>query len=251
MEPSEIEDDRRGAGQDPVLHPFLRAPDEESATAELDVLLQIEAMPIIQKVINQRLGAGSLPRNPQSIDERDLDAQDLRQQTLMALTAHLWQVLTAPEKNRIGAFRAYVAGASFNTWRAAVRDETPLWTRLSFRLAYLCRESAGQTGFTKWQDAKHGSLVGFTAWRKKRQAPAVHFALLEQNSIEELPAPATPLPDIAAWALQRAGGPLPWNDFVTAIAFILQVKDERISLDRRNIESQGKSDRHDTDTRRE
>lgn len=237
MEPSEIEDDRRVAGQDPLLHPFLRAPGEESAKAALDGLLQIEAMPIIQKVINQRLGAGAAPRTAGSIDERDLDAQDLRQQTLMALTAHLWQVYAAPGKNRIGAFRAYVAGASFNTWRAAVRDETPLWTRLSFRLAYLCRESAGQTGFTKWQDAKHGSLVGFTAWREKRQAPSQHFVLLEQNSIEELPAPTTSLPEIAAWALQQAGGPLPWNDFVTAIAFILQVKDERISLDRRNLES--------------
>ena len=237
MEQSEIEDDRRLAGQDPSLHPFLRAPDEESAKAELDVLLQMEAMPIIQKVANQRLGAGAASRTAGSIDERDLDAQDLRQQTLMALTAHLWQVYAAPERNRIGAFRAYVAGASFNTWRAVVRDETPVWTRLSFRLAYLCRESAGQTGFTKWQDAKHGSLVGFTAWRKQRQAPAPHFALLEQNSIEELPAPSTPLPEIAAWALQQAGGPLPWNDFVTAIAFILQVKDERISLDRRNLES--------------
>jgi DNA-directed RNA polymerase specialized sigma24 family protein len=237
MEPSEIEDDRRVAGQDPLLHPLLRAPDEESAKAELDVLLQIEAMPIIQKVINQRLGAGAAPRTAGSIDERDLDAQDLRQQTLMALTAHLWQVYAAPEKNRIGAFRAYVAGASFNTWRAAVRGETPLWTRLSFRLAYLCRESAGQTGLTKWQDAKHGSLVGFTAWREKRQAPAPHFVLLEQNSIEKLPAPTTSLPEIAAWALRQAGGPLPWNDFVTAIAFILQVKDERISLDRRNLES--------------
>ncbi|MBV8211772.1 MAG: hypothetical protein JOZ08_00945 [Verrucomicrobia bacterium] len=237
MEESEREEDRGAAGQDPLLVPFLRAADEESAKAELEVLLQAEAMPIIQKVINQRLGAGTLSRTSGSIDERDLDAQDLRQQTLMALTAHLWQVYAAPEKNQIGAFRAYVAGASFNTWRAAVRDETPLWTRLSFRLAYLCRESAGQTGFTKWQDAKHGSLVAFTAWRKNRYAPVLHFALLEQNSIEDLPSPATSLPEIAAWALQQAGGPLPWNDFVTAVAFILQVKDERISLDRRNLES--------------
>ena len=237
MEQSEIEEDRRAAGQDSLLHPFIRAADEESAKAELAVLLQNEAMPIIQKVINQRLGTGTAPRRAGSVDERDLDAQDLRQQILMALTAHLWQVYVAPEKNRIGAFRAYVAGASFNTWRAVVRDETPLWTRLSFRLAYLCRETAGQTGFTKWQDVKYGSLVGFTVWRKKRQAPILHFALLEQNSIEELPSPATPLPEIAAWALQQAGGPLPWNDFVTAIAFILQVKDERISLDRSNLES--------------
>ena len=237
MEESKTPGDRRVSGQDQLLHPFLRAPDEKSGKAELDVLLQTEATPIIQKVINQRLGAGAAPRSLRSIDERDLDAQDLRQQTLMTLTAHLWQVYAAPEKNRIGAFRAYVAGASFNTWRAAVRDETPLWTRLSFRLSYLCRESAGQTGFTKWQDGKHGSLVGFTAWRKRRHAPVLHFALLEQNSIEELPSPGTPLPEIAAWALQQAGGPLPWNDFVTAIAFILQVKDERISLDGRHIES--------------
>jgi DNA-directed RNA polymerase specialized sigma24 family protein len=237
MEESKTAGDGRLAGQDPLLHPFLRAQDEESAKGELDTLLQTEAMPIIQKVINQRLGTGTVPRNSQSIDERDLDAQDLRQQTLMALTAHLWQVYAAPEKNRIGAFRAYVAGASFNTWRGAVRDETPLWTRLSFRLAYLCRESAGQTGFTKWQDSKHGSLVGFTAWRKRRLTPVLHFALLERNSIEELPAPDTPLPEIAAWALQQAGGPLPWNDFVSAVAFILQVKDEHISLDRHNLES--------------
>ena len=101
MEQSEIEDDRRLAGQDPSLHPFLRAPDEESAKAELDVLLQIQAMPIIQKVINQRLGAGAVPRSAGSIDERDLDAQDLRQQTLMALTAHLWQVTLHPR--RIGS----------------------------------------------------------------------------------------------------------------------------------------------------
>jgi DNA-directed RNA polymerase specialized sigma24 family protein len=236
MEQSNTAGDDRVVGQDPLLHLFLRAPDEESAKNELEVLLQSEAIPIIQKVVNQRLGARTAPRTPGSIDERDLDAQDLRQQTLLALTAHLWQVYAAPRKNRIGAFRAYVAGVSFNTWRAAVRDETPLWTRLSFRLAYLCRETAGQTGFTKWQDANYGALVGFTAWRKKRPALVLHFSLLEQNSIEELPSPAMPLPEIAAWTLQEAGGPLPWNDFVTAIAFILQVKDERISLDRRNLE---------------
>src|SRR6202050_1048186 len=237
MEQPKNQEDGRFAGQDPLLLPFLRAYDEESHNAELDTLLQTEAMPIIQKVINQRLGAGALPRYPGSIDERDLDAQDLRQQILMALTAHLWQAYVAPEKNRIGAFRAYVAGGSFNPWRAAVRDETPLWTRLSFRLAYLCRESAGQTGFTKWQDDKHGSPVGLAAWRRKPRAPVLNFALLEQNSIEELPSPATPLPEMAAWALQRAGGPLPWNDFVSAIAFILQVKDERISLDSHNLDS--------------
>jgi DNA-directed RNA polymerase specialized sigma24 family protein len=229
--------DRRVYGQDSSLHPFLRAADDESARAELDTLLRVEAMPIIQKILNQRLGGGSAPRNPESIDQRALDAQDLRQQTLMALTAHLWQVHAAPENNRIGAFRAYVAGASFNTWRAAVRDETPIWTRLSFRLAYLCRESAGQTGLVKWQDAKHGSLVGFTVWHRKRLAPVPHFVLLERSSIEQLPSPSTPLPELAAWALQQAAGPLPWNDFVTAVAFILQVKDERISLERRDLET--------------
>jgi hypothetical protein len=237
MEPPNKQEDSRVARQDPLLHPFLRAPNEESAKAELDGLLRTEAVPIIQKIINQRLGTGSISRNPESIDERDLDAQDLRQQTLMALTAHLWQVYAFPEKNRIGAFRGYVAGASFNTWRGAVRDETPLWTRLSFRLAYLCRESAGQTGLTKWPDAKQGSLVGFTAWRKKHLAPVLNFALLEQSSLEELPSPTTALPEIAAWTLHQARGPLPWNDFVTAVAFVLQVKDERISLDRRNLET--------------
>ncbi len=222
MEPRNKQEDSRVARQDPLLHPFLRAPNEESAKAELDGLLRTEAVPIIQKIINQRLGKGSISRNPESIDERDLDAQDLRQQTLMALTAHLWQVYAVPEKNRIGAF---------------VRGETPIWTRLSFRLAYLCRESAGQTGLIKWQDAKHGSLVGFTVWHRKRLAPVPHFVLLERSSIEQLPSPSTPLPELAAWALQQAAGPLPWNDFVTAVAFILQVKDERISLERRDLET--------------
>jgi hypothetical protein len=237
MEQSKNQEDRRVEGQDPLLHPFLRAPNEDAAKAELDILFRTEAIPIIQKIINQRLGGGSISRRPDSIDERDLDTQDLRQQTLMALTAHLWHVYTNPKKSRITAFHGYVAGVSFNTWRAAVRDETPIWTRLSFRLAYLCRESAGQTGLTKWQDAKHGSLVGFTVWRRKRLAPTPHFVLLEQTSIEELPSPSTPLPEIAAWVLQQAAGSLLWNDFVTAVAFILQVKDERISLDRNNPET--------------
>lgn len=236
MEQSKNQEDRRVNGQDPLLHPFLRAANEDSAKAELDTLFQIEAIPIIQKIINQRLGAGSISRKPDSIDERDLDTQDLRQQTLMALTAYLWQVYATPQKNRINAFRSYVAGVSFNTWRAAVRDETPIWTRLSFRLAYLCRESAGQTGLTKWPDAKHGSLVGFAIWRRKHLIPAPHFVLLEQTSFEELPTPNTPLPEIAAWVLQQAARPLLWNDFVTAVAFVLQVKDERISLDRRDLE---------------
>ena len=237
MEQSKKQEDRRLEGQDPLLHPFLRAANEDSATAELDILFKTEAIPIIQKIINQRLGAGSISRRPDSIDERDLDTQDLRQQTLMALTAHLWQVYATPEKNRINAFRGYVAGVSFNTWRAAVRDETPIWTRLSFRLAYLCRESAGQTGLTKWQDARHGSLVGFTVWRRQRLAPVPHFALLDQTSIEELPSPSTPLPEIAARVLRQAARPLLWNDFVTAVAFVLQVKDEQISLDRGNLET--------------
>src|SRR4029077_1122474 len=87
------------------------------------------------------------------------------------------------------------------------------------------------------QDAKHGSLVGFTVWRRKRLAPVPHFVLFERTSVEKLPSPRPPLSGLAAWALQQAAGPLLWNDFVTAVAFILQVKDERISLDRSNLET--------------
>src|SRR4029077_17602933 len=100
-EQSKNQADRRVEGQDPLLHPFLRAPNEDSAKAELDILFQAEAIPIIQKIINQRLGAGSISRKPDSMDQRDLDIQDLRQQTLMALTAHLSQVYTNPKKSRI------------------------------------------------------------------------------------------------------------------------------------------------------
>src|ERR1700678_4670315 len=96
MEQPKNQEDGRFAGQDPLLLPFLRAYDEESAKAELDTLLQTEAMPIIQKAINQRLGAGALPRYPGSIDERDLDAQELPQQILMAVTAHPSPAYVAP-----------------------------------------------------------------------------------------------------------------------------------------------------------
>ena len=226
---------RKGAnrgleGQDPLLHPFLRATDEV-ALVELETLLENEATPIVHRILARRLGLTAVQSDASSVDLRSLDAEDLSQQTLMALTARLWHVYAAPETHRISSFRSYVAGAAFNTWRAAVRNDAKLWAQLSGRLTYLCRSSAGHVGFAKWQDTEHESMAGFTVWRKKK-TPIGHFDQPDEDLPEDQPHPNTPLPDIAAWVLRRAGGPLPWNDFVTAVACILELKDQRISIDR-------------------
>jgi DNA-directed RNA polymerase specialized sigma24 family protein len=222
-------------GQDPLLHPFLSADDDEQARMTLGTLLNEQAIPIIHAVLGQRLGV-AFPQGSQAYtDLRHLDAQDLSQQTLAALIARLWRLHVAPDTNRIAEFRAYVAGTTFNVWRGAVRSDSPLWSRLSRRLAYLFRGSAAQTGFAKWEDAEHGALAGFEVWRQ-RKAWAVRFDLSELETVRDSVQPNMPLPEVAALVLRTVGGPLPWNDFVTALASVLQVKIERVPLNLETID---------------
>jgi DNA-directed RNA polymerase specialized sigma24 family protein len=215
-------------GQDPLLHPFLSASNEEAALAELDALFTGIVIPTVQKVLSQKLRMASPIARLESADTRCLDEEDFRQQTLVALTTHLWQLYQNPAEHRISVFPSYVAGAAINTWRDAVRRDAKLWTRLSNRLTYLFRGTAGPTGFGKWQDAEHESLAGFAIWQRKKM-PIGHLDLEEAQL--ELPPQTAALPEVVAWVLEQAGGPLPWNEFVTAIAFVLQVKDERISIE--------------------
>ncbi|MBV9273804.1 MAG: hypothetical protein JO333_07910, partial [Verrucomicrobia bacterium] len=219
---------RRLDGQDPLLHPFLSASNEEAALAELDALFTCIVVPTVHKVLCQKLRVASPRARLESDDRRCLDEEDFRQQTMVALTTRLWQLYRNPAEHRITAFPSYVAGATINTWRDAIRRDAKLWTKLSNRLTYLFRGTARLTGFAKWQDAEHESLAGFAVWQRKIM-PIGHLELEEAQF--ERPPQAAPLPEVAAWILEQAGGPLPWNEFVTAIAFVLQVKDGRISIE--------------------
>jgi hypothetical protein len=231
MEQSEIGhtgEKRRLEGQDPLLHPFLSASNEETALTELDALFSSIVIPIVHKVLSQKLRVPSPGATSESADTRYLDQEDFRQQTMVALTTRLWQVYQNPAQHRITTFPSYVAGTAINTWRDAVRRDARLWTKLSNRLTYLFRGTAGSTGFAKWQDAEHESLAGYAIWQKQK-IPIGHLDLEEAQI--ELPPPAAPLPEAVAWVLEQGGGPLPWTEFVTAVALVLQLKDGRISIE--------------------
>lgn len=210
---------------DPLLTPFLEAPDEASARACLGRLIVEIAAPIIRRVVQAK--TGSTPSGRSGTGGL-LEADDIAAEAQAALVRRL---LALRQEGGTGVrnFRGYCAAAAQRSWIDQLRLVRPGRARLLHQVRYLLGEARRASGFALWTAADDPTveLGGFSAWQQSGQPLAGDERL---HALAEDPAGfvADVIPDVREVAqigparllaviLDRLGGPAPVDDLVEAV----------------------------------
>ena len=204
---------------DPLLADFLRANDA-GTDAALRVLLEEEAAPVIRRV---------LFRARRGTAESEDVASAIREQLIRQLIA-----LRGGERDPIRDFRGYVAGVSYSAWADHLRRTHPQRSMLLNRVRYLLEKSAPQSRLAIWPGEAGESLCGFTDWKTQTQAapsPKHQWLLVDPRAATASTFGGQVLrrQDLV-WAVPKLftwlGRPIELSDLVSALAEILELRDE-------------------------
>jgi DNA-directed RNA polymerase specialized sigma24 family protein len=209
---------------DDLLAPWLqalRARGDEAAEAALARLTEAHIEPVIRGVIRFKLRLDSGAR---------ADEEDLAQEALAQWLAELRKLGAQPDERSIGDARGLAATIAYRVCYGWLRRQSPRRRALRNRLQYALTR---QAGLALWTDRRSLSIAGFAAWRDQSPAPSEKLrrlpddekflALAWQTSAEWQGAK---LNELLATIFEYVGGPVSFDDLVSAVAALLQVRDE-------------------------
>jgi DNA-directed RNA polymerase specialized sigma24 family protein len=194
---------------DPVLLPFLQAPDEESARRRLGEILEREASPLAWEVVRGHL------RGPGRSDLEDVHAG-----VLLRLSAHLRSLreregTDAPIRDLAG----YVAVVAHNACHAFLRERAPQRARLRSRTRYVLTRDPR---LALWEGSGREWLCAPATARAARWEPGSATRLAEMS---RRLAPMA-FPDLVHAVLDALREPARFDDLVDALGTILGVSDD-------------------------
>lgn len=210
---------------DPLLVPFLSAPDDEAAERELACLLEDTVAPLAREVLKRRL---------RSAVERQL-LDDLHQDVLLQLTGRLRLLRIRHDEAPIEQFRGYVSVVAQRACDAHIRRRFPERTRLRSRIRYVlthhpaCQLDAGPAGM----------LCALRAWPAAKRADGRERLAQLPASIDSIPTLAgrdLVTEPLAGWlpaALEWIGAPVELDDFVSVLGALTGTNEpEHLAPDR-------------------
>jgi RNA polymerase sigma factor (sigma-70 family) len=204
---------------DPVLLPFLRAPDGPEAQHVLEQLVSRCAEPIVRKIIRQKLRTFSSRA-------RDQDSEDVYGDVILQLIYRLRELKASPQRP-IGNFQSYVATLSYNVCYEYLRERYPERHSLKSKLRYLL---TNQTGFALWKSERKEWLCGFAEWRDLPKAPGASLIsphALERAGLTSVAAQRKNLPEMVATIFNCIAAPVKMDDLVNVVADLCGIKDQQ------------------------
>jgi len=207
---------------DVLLEPLTRA-SEEQADELLSQLITNHAEPVIKGVIRFKLRL-----NPYQETQR-AETDDIHQEVVLQLLAQLQRFRKLPEGHPISDLRGMAAVIAHRTCARWMRRQFPERHALKNRLHYLLTR---QRGLALWDDDGK-SLAGFAVWQKENKPAkaARHLSDVEAmlNHIRTLRSDKPQeLADAVAAILNHVGGPVKFDELVSAIATIQGISDQPI-----------------------
>jgi len=213
---------------DDLLAPWLqtlRTLGDEAAEAALAQLIEAHIEPVIRGVIRFKLRLDPVAR-PGAWE----DAADLAQEALAQWLGELRKLSSRPDCRPISDARGLAATIAYRVCYGWLRRQSPRRHSLRNRLQYALTR---QAGLALWTDRGNLSIAGFTAWRDRPLSPSEKLRQLADD--EKFLARAwrpgdkghgAKLNDLLAAIFDYAGGPVAFDDLVSVVAALLQVKDE-------------------------
>jgi DNA-directed RNA polymerase specialized sigma24 family protein len=209
---------------DLLLAPWLqtlRMQGDEAAEAALAQLIEAHIEPVIRGVIRFKLRLDSLAR---------ADSADLAQEALAQWLAELRKLSDRPDDRPISDARGLAATIAYRVCYGWLRRQSPRRHALRNRLQYTLTR---QAGLAIWTDRGNLSIAGFMAWRDRPRSPSEKLRQLtdDEKFLARVWRPCADgqgvkLNDLLAAIFDYAGGPVAFDDLVSVVATLLQVKDE-------------------------
>lgn len=208
---------------DVLLEPLLTEASDEQADELLSRLITDHAEPVIKGVIRFKLRLNSFRATQRA------EADDLHQEVVLQLVAQLQRFRKLPAGHPISDVRGMAAVIAHRTCSRWMRRQFPERHALKNRLHYLLTR---QRGLALWdEDGK--SLAGFDVWQKEKKSvkTARHLSDVETmpNHIRTLKSEKPQeLADAVATILNHVGGPIDFDELVSAIAAIQGISEQPI-----------------------
>ena len=208
---------------DVLLEPLLTEASDEQVDELLSQLITTHAEPVIKGVIRFKLRLNSYRETQRA------EADDIHQEVVLQLLAQLQRFRKLPDGHPISDLRGMAAVIAHRTCARWMRRQFPERHALKNRLHYLLTR---QRGLALWDEGGK-SLAGFVVWKKenRRAKAARHLSEVEAlpNHIRTLKSEKPQeLADTVATILNYVGGPIEFDELVSAIAAIQGISDQPI-----------------------
>ena len=211
---------------DTLLEPLLLETSDERADELLLQLITLYAEPVIKGIIRYKLHLNSHQRDGRA------EADDIYQEVLLQLLAELQQLRREPDEHPITDMRGMAAVIAHRTCSRWMRRQFPERHALKNRLHYLLTR---QRGFALWQDEDRKLVAGFALWQGHKKALTearlgqlsdderllAHLRMLKSGKQAELG-------DALAAIFNHLGGPVEFDELVSALGALLGIRDQPI-----------------------
>jgi RNA polymerase sigma factor (sigma-70 family) len=211
---------------DTLLEPLLLEASDEQADELLLQLITVHAEPVIKGIIRYKLHL----RSHQADGRAETD--DIYQEVLLQLLEQLRQLRKQPDQHPITDVRGMAAVIAHRTCSRWMRRQFPERHALKNRLQYLLTR---QRGLALWQDEEKRMVAGFAAWQGQKRAVnaarlqdlsddeglLVHIRMLKSGRQQELG-------ETLAAIFNRLGGPVEFDELVSALAALLGIRDRPV-----------------------
>ena len=199
---------------DALLEPLLTATTDEHADELLSQLIAGHAEPVIKGVIRFKLRFNSHQETQRA------EADDIHQDVVLQLVTQLQRFRKLPETHPITDVRGMAAIIAHRTCARWMRRQFPERHALKNRLHYLLTR---QRGFAIWDDDNGKSIAGFAVWQQQKKA-----AVRNLSDVAARLRKAQQLAETVASIFDYAGGPIEFDELVTAVAAIQGVSDQPV-----------------------
>ncbi len=197
---------------DALLEPLLTATSDEHADELLSQLIAAHAEPVIKGVIRFKLRFNSHQETQRA------EADDIHQDVMLQLVGQLQRFRRLPETHPITDVRGMAAIIAHRTCARWMRRQFPERHALKNRLHYLLTR---QRGFGIWDDDNGKSLAGFAVWQQQKKA-----AVRNLSDVAAHIRKAQQLAETVVSIFDYAGGPIEFDELVTAVAAIQGIGDQ-------------------------
>ncbi len=212
------------ANIDTLLEPLVLPASDAQTDEFLSQLITTHAEPVIKRVIRYKLHL-----NPNDATQR-AEADDLYQEAVVHLLTGLQKLRKQPDRHPISDVRGFAAIIAHRTCSRWMRRQFPERHALKSRLHYLLTRLRG---LALWQDENGNLLAGFAVWQAGR--PPATTGLLKQLADEDemmaqvhLLRNGRQAGDALAAVFDYLGGPIAFDELVSALAAMLQIRDQPV-----------------------
>ena len=217
---------------DELMLLFLSATDQGEECRLLDQIVSEHARPLLNQIIRAKLRVSADGSDNTSVCQ---DSDDIVGDVVLQLVRRLSEVKSDPRKQSISDLTNYVAVAAHNAFNSYLRRKHPERWRLKDKLRYVLTY---QKGFSLWESESGRWLCGFTVWREQSTALSALSRVRELRDNEpererillEGETRKKNLPRLVGAVFHWTGGPIEFDDLVSAVADLLSTGREQRSI---------------------